>query len=110
MRYSVTLSCTGNSFPVTEQKAMLLIMEQAVLPTIETLSKWEREKRIHGGCVAGAREINFVIDANSNEEVSELVHALPLWSFVKTEIKPLESFEFRFNQDRKILGEIKKHY
>ena len=110
MKYQVTLSCTGNSIPSSDPKAALAIMEQSILPTLDTLSKWEREKRVFGGCVAGAREISFVVEAGSNEEVGELVHTLPIWAYVHTEIKPLESFEFRLNQDRKFLNDAKKRY
>jgi hypothetical protein len=110
MRYSVTLTQTENFNPTGDSKAAAQYIERCVFPSLDALSKWEKEKRVFGGVVAGAREICFYVDAASNEEVSDLVNQLPLWPFVSTRICPLESFEFRLNQDRKRFNEAKKQY
>jgi hypothetical protein len=60
-----------------------------VIPGIEQLGQWEQEGRIHGGGYPAGRGGVFMIDADSSEEVDQLVTSLPYWGIVKVEVKPL---------------------
>jgi muconolactone delta-isomerase len=65
------------------------VLEQMVIPGIEQLGQWEQEGRIHGGGYPAGRGGVFMIDADSSEEVDQLVTSLPYWGIVKVEVKPL---------------------
>ncbi len=62
-----------------------------VVPSLEQLAQWEEEGRIHGGGYTAARGGVFMIDADSSEEVDQLVASLPYWGLVKVDVKPLVS-------------------
>jgi muconolactone delta-isomerase len=49
-------------------------------------------KIVAGGVPAGQKRHVFIVDAESNDEVTELVQSLPLWMAHKWEITPLESW------------------
>ena len=67
------------------------IREQMVVPGVEKLAQWEQEGKIHGGGYTGARGSVFVIEADSIEEVDQVVTSLPHWGLVKVDVKPLIS-------------------
>ncbi len=67
------------------------LMHQMVVPGIEKLAQWEQEGKIHGGGYAAARGNVFVIEADSVEEVEQLVTSLPHWGLVNVDVKPLIS-------------------
>ena len=62
-----------------------------VVPSLEQLAQWEQEGRIHGGGYTAARGGVFMVDADSSEEVDQLVTSLPYWGLVKVDVQPLIS-------------------
>lgn len=91
MRYLVTMETvdTGEVTPPAEQAAFL---ETTVVPTLQALKELEEGGKIHGGILSGRRGTAFVIDAASNEEVSDTLRQLPVWGAAEVEITPLDSF------------------
>ena len=88
MRFLVTLD--GSDLGVGMPPERLgQVMDQMVIPGIEKLSQWEQEGRIHGGGYTAARGGVFIIDADSSEEVDQLVTSLPHWGLIKVDVKPL---------------------
>jgi len=62
-----------------------------IIPGLEKLDQWEQEGRVHGGGYTAARGGAFIIDADSSEEVDQLVTSLPHWGLTKVDVKPLIS-------------------
>ena len=60
-----------------------------VTPSLEQLAQWEQQGRIYGGGYTAARGGVFMMDADSSEEVEQLLTSLPYWGLVKIEVKPL---------------------
>ena len=90
MRFLVTLD--GSDIGVGMPPERLgHIVEQMVVPSIEQLTQWEQEGRIYGGGYTAARGGVFIMEADSSEEVDQLVTSLPYWGLVKVEVKPLIS-------------------
>ena len=70
------------------------VLDQAVVPSMETLAKLTAEKTIlAGGVLSGERAVAFVVEASSNDEATELVQSVPFWIFMKWNVTPLESFQ-----------------
>jgi muconolactone delta-isomerase len=90
MRFLVTIdgSDVGVGMP---PERLAQVQDQMVIPGVEQLARWEQEGRIHGGGYTAARGAVFVIDADSSEEVDQLVTGLPHWGLVKVDVKPLIS-------------------
>ena len=90
MRFLVTIdgSDVGKGMP---PERLAEVLDRMVIPSIEQLVEWEREGRAHGGGYTAARGGVFVIEADSNEEVDQLVTGLPHWGLVKVDVKPLRS-------------------
>lgn len=75
-------------------KEFAQVIDQAVVPSLETLAKLTAEKKIlAGGILSGERAAAFVVEASSNDEVTELVQSVPFWIFMKWKVTPLESFQ-----------------
>jgi len=90
MRFLVTLD--GSDIGVGMPPERLgQVVEQMVVPSIEQLTQWEQERRIYGGGYTAARGDVFIMEADSSEEVEQLVTSLPYWGLVKVEVKPLIS-------------------
>ena len=90
MRFLVTIdgSDVGVGMP---PERLGQVLDQMVIPGLEKLDQWEQEGRIHGGGYTAARGGVFMIDADSSEEVDQLLTSLPYWGLVKVEVKPLIS-------------------
>ena len=67
------------------------VVEHMVTPSLEQLVQWEQEGRVHGGGYTAARGAAFIMEADSSEEVDQLLTSLPYWGLVKVDVKPLIS-------------------
>jgi muconolactone delta-isomerase len=90
MRFLVTIdgSDIGAGMP---PERLAKVVEQMVTPSLEQLVQWEQEGRVHGGGYTAARGGAFIMEADSSEEVDQLLTSLPYWGLVKVEVKPLIS-------------------
>jgi muconolactone delta-isomerase len=74
-----------------------------VLPSQERLAAFERAGTIvAGGVFAGAREVVFLADVDTNDELSALITSLPFWGLLKWRVQPLQTFETRAALSRRI--------
>ncbi len=90
MRFLVTID--GSDMSIGRPPEQLAkVVEQMVVPSIAQLAQWEQEGRIHGGGYTAARGGVFIMDADSSEEVEDLLTSLPYWGLVKVDVKPLIS-------------------
>ena len=90
MRFLVTIEGSDVLVGMPPER-LVQVVEQMVVPGVEKLAQWEQEGRIHGGGYTAARGGVFIVDADSSEEVDQLVTSLPHWGLVKVEVKPLIS-------------------
>ncbi|NNE83064.1 MAG: hypothetical protein HKN28_03750 [Alphaproteobacteria bacterium] len=98
MLYLVTTDHFGGPPPPPDQKAGLLATVSA---TLEMLNGLHADgKIVAGGVPAGQKRHVFIVDAGSNDEVTELVQSLPLWMAHKWEITPLESWAHHLEHTR----------
>jgi hypothetical protein len=69
--------------------------------------KWVKEKKITGGCLAGQREVVFILETTSNEQVGSILADLPVWGLVKWDVLPVQSFESADKRDQKVIDRLK---
>ncbi len=106
MLYLVETDAAEISHLTPEQ--LTTLAEEAVIPSLEALTKLQSEKKIlAGGCIAGQRAHAFIVEAASNEAVSELLHSLPLWAGHDWTVTPLESWEHHITFLRGMVDKVK---
>ena len=93
MRFLVTIDGTNVGVGMPPER-IAQVREQMVVPGVEKLAQWEQEGRIHGGGFTGARGSVFITEADSIEEVDQLVTSLPHWGLVKVDVKPLITMSY----------------
>ncbi len=94
---------------LTVPEDMIELMEDYILPGFEALAKLQQENKIlAGGVPVSERAIAFIIDAASNEELDQIMRALPLWPVLEWQVTPLQSFEGRAFHDRRMLQQLKR--
>ena len=90
-------------------KDFVPMVENLVIPSFEAMSKLESEKKIlASGIVSGGRTGMFIIDVESNKELTRLLQSFPFWGILKWEIIPLDSPKERVELDKQLLENIKK--
>ena len=52
--------------------------------------KWVKDKKITGGCLAGQREVVFILEATSNEQVGDILSDLSVWELIKSDVLPIQ--------------------
>jgi muconolactone delta-isomerase len=78
-------------------------LREVVLPSLEALVRLESEGKILGGGVrVGERAITFIVEAESNRELDELLHDLPFWGISRMEVTPLQPIEERLEYERRL--------
>ena len=107
MRFLVTIDGSELGVGMPPER-LAQVVEQMVIPGIEKLDQWEQEGRIHGGGYTAARGGVFIIDADSSEEVDQLVTSLPHWGLVKVDVQPLISTSSLVERARAIRGRVQE--
>jgi muconolactone delta-isomerase len=90
MRFLVTIDGSGIGVGMPPER-LAQVVDQMVTPGLEKLVQWEQEGKVHGGGYTAARGGVFIMEADSSEEVDQLVTSLPHWGLVKVDVKPLIS-------------------
>ena len=108
MQYLVTMDYVDPG-PMLAPQQIVGMERTAVLPGLEALARLESEGKILGGGLpVGERAIAFVVEADSNKELDELLVDLPLWGIVRTKVTPLHRFEDRLEQDRQLTEHLEQ--
>ena len=90
MRFLVTIDGSELGVGMPPER-LAQVIDRMVIPGIAKLDQWEQEGRVYGGGYTAARGGAFIMEADSSEEVDQLLTSLPYWGLVKVEVKPLIS-------------------
>jgi len=102
--YLVEFEATQAGAP-TSREQQIRQLEKLVIPTIESLGKDGRVRT--GGIAAGSLSGAFVVGAKSEDEVHELVRALPAQDIMQWKVTELETFAQRAEMEKKVVQELK---
>ena len=107
MKYLVTMELIGTPPAATPQE-LVQFLERVVIPSEEAVIKLEEEGKIlAGGDLSGRRGWVFIMEATSNEELSQLLMRIPEWAMTDVDIVPLDSPQGRLAQIRQELEQLK---
>lgn len=100
MLYLVEFEPTQAGTPTSrEQKVEQL--EKLVIPALEKLGKDGKIRT--GGVVVGTLTETFVVEATSEDEVNELVRALPAQGIMQWKVTQLETFAQRADFEKRVV-------
>ena len=94
--------------PLVPPEQMAGIIEQAILPSLEGMAQLEKSGKARGGVLTGARAGVMIVDANSHEELTDLLREWPIWGLLKWEVTPLDSYQTRLEKDRQLVAHMKE--
>jgi muconolactone delta-isomerase len=82
-------------------------IEQIIFPTLARAEQLVAEEKIvAGGPVVGRIALRFMVEADSSEEVDQLVSSLPIWPVAETRVTPLTTFAVRRAHVQKLLESL----
>jgi hypothetical protein len=93
--------------PSASPKDIVPLWEKIIHPSHKLLMKWVKDKKITGGCLAAQREVVFILEATSNEQVGDILSDLPVWGLIKWDVLPIQSFKSADDRDRKFIDRLK---
>ena len=95
MQYLVQLKLGSSARPMTPEDGIAFI-EQFIFPMLEMCKKLQEEKKIAaGGPVSGSVALALIVNAESVQELDDLITSLPVWPRMETEVTPLTTFDAR---------------
>jgi hypothetical protein len=82
--YFVTMDLEPDAYPQLPTDGLARIVREAILPSVEALVPLRAAKKlVTGGYLVGERRMVFVFEAESEEEVDEMLDGLPLSGVAK---------------------------
>jgi hypothetical protein len=102
--YLVEFEATQAGTP-TSREQRIEQLEKLVIPTIESLGKDSKVRA--GGIAADTLTGAFVVEATSEDEVNELVRALPAQGIMQWKMTPLETFAKRADIEKKVVQRLR---
>ena len=107
MQYLVQMKLADSGRPTSTQAGVAFI-EQFILPTLETCEKLESAKKIiAGGPVSGAVALALIVNAESIQELDQLITGLPIWPRMETVVTTLTTFKGRMSSVRPRLEQLR---
>ncbi len=107
MQYLVQLQLSSSSRPMS-QKDGIDFIEKFILPTLELCKKLQEEKKIlAGGPMSGAIALVLIVNAESAQELDNLITSLPIWPRMETQVVPLTTFDARMHSLLPRIAELK---
>lgn len=84
------------------------VLEQGILPLFDQLLELQKQKKIvAGGLPAGSRTLYLIVDAESNDEVDQMLRDLGAWGVFSWKVTPLQTLKGRADMEREILKALK---
>jgi len=107
MQYLVQMELAVYRRPTTPQEGATFI-EDYIFPSLEMCKKLQEEKKIlAGGPMSGTIGIAMILQADSAQELDELIENLPIWPRMETTVTPLTTFDGRIVAIRPGLERLK---
>ncbi len=91
MRFLVSAEAIDYAGPISPKDGASF-MENLVIPSFQTLEKWEKEGRVTGGGFPAERSGCFIVEASSAEDLNKMLSSLPLWGVTRWSVHALISF------------------
>ena len=95
MQCLIQIKLAAHSRPNTPEDGATFL-EGYIFPSLEMCKRLEEEKRIvAGGPMIGTIGIALILQAETGQQLDELIASLPVWPLMETTVTPLTTFEGR---------------
>ena len=92
-QYLVTMDIE-TADPLLPIDELVRVVRKSILPSLEALRDLQaRGKVVTGGYPIGDRFMVFVVEADSEEHLREMLEDVPLFGMAKTKVRLLQSFD-----------------
>ncbi|UXH99924.1 hypothetical protein [Photobacterium sp. TY1-4] len=92
----------------TEPKEVIQVLENGIMPTFDYLIELKKKKTIvAGGLPLGSRTFYLIVEADSHDEVDQMLRDIPAWGVFSWQVTPLQSIEGRAALEKEILKSLK---
>ena len=89
--YFVTMDLEPDAYPQLPTDGLARIVREAILPSVEALVPLSAARKlVTGGYLLGERTMVFVFEADSEEEVRQMLDDLPLSRVAKPNIRRMQ--------------------
>ena len=91
--YFVTMDLQPDAYPQLPTDGLARIVREAILPSVKALVPLQAARKlVTGGYLVGERQMVFVFEADSEEEVRQMLDGLPLSGVAKkVDIKRMQA-------------------
>jgi hypothetical protein len=90
--YFVSMDLEPDAYPQLPTDGLAKIVREAILPSVEALVPLSAAKKlVTGGYLVGERTMVFVFEADSEEEVRQMLDELPLSRVAKPDIRRMQA-------------------
>jgi muconolactone delta-isomerase len=90
--YFVTMDLEPDTYPQLPTDGLAKIVREAILPSVEALVPLSAARKlVTGGYLVGERQMVFVFEADSEEEVRQMLDGLPLSGVAKPDIRRMQA-------------------
>jgi hypothetical protein len=93
-RYASIHGDGGHGHSLLPIDQLLGVIQESVLPSAERLIELKAQRKVvTGGYPVGRKAIVFIMEANSEKELYEILESLPLTEVAEARVTPLKDFE-----------------
>ena len=90
--YFVTMDLEPDAYPQLPTDGLARIVREAILPSVEALIPLSAARKlVTGGYLIGERTMVFVFEADSEEEVRQMLDDMPLSRVAKPNIRRMQA-------------------
>ena len=103
--YLVT-TADGPGFASGEEA--LAVLENGIIPMFDQLVELKKKKKIiAGGLPVGSRRLVMIVEADSHDEVDNMLRDLVAWGVLKWKVTAFQPLEARAAKERSVVKELK---
>jgi len=104
--FLVELDHIKSGMPLTPEAGREFV-ERIIFPTLARAKQLAEEKKIvAGGPVLGRVALRLIVEADSLQDVDQIITSLPVWTVAETRVTPLIAFDDRRTHVQALLDAI----
>jgi len=105
--YLVMFKLREESYGGSAEEAAYILTDK-ILPSLEALSRMEKDGQVIGGFFEGQRSGTFFFKAEDDNALDKIFDALPMMAAYDVEAVPIQSIDSALERDKRIVENVAK--